>query len=68
MLWVYDSYNYFFSYSAGIDFGRQILMTKVDPRTVRVKLIPQTAEVQICQYFLIYSSWTVSSYEENNYE
>ena len=43
-------------------------MTKVDPRTVRVKLIPQTAEVQICQYFLIYSSWTVSSYEENNYE
>ena len=25
-------------YSAGIDFSRQILTTKVDPRTVRVKI------------------------------
>ena len=49
MLWVYDHYKYLYSYSAGIDFSRQnlasesgvyrrqILKTKVDPRTVRVK-------------------------------
>ena len=44
MLWVYGHYKYFHSYSAGIDFSRQnltsrrqILTTKVDPRTVRVK-------------------------------
>ena len=66
MLWVYGSYKYFFSYSAGIwlsanissqqyliqivnictvltpdigriQFRRQILTTKVDPRAVRVK-------------------------------
>ena len=28
----------FNSYSAGIDLSRQILTTKVDPRTVRVKI------------------------------
>ena len=27
----------FYSYSAGIDFRRQILTTKVDPRAIRVK-------------------------------
>ena len=46
MLWVYENYKYFYSYSAGIDFSRQnltskrqILTTKVDPRTVRVKAL-----------------------------
>ena len=39
MLWVYGRYNYFYSYSAGIDFSRQnqILSTKVNPRAVRVE-------------------------------
>ena len=32
MLWVYGDYKYVYSYSAGIDFSRQILS-----RTVRVK-------------------------------
>ena len=36
MLWVYRSYKYDYSYSAGIDFRRQILTSKFDPRTVRV--------------------------------
>ena len=44
MLWIYDQYKYFNSYSAGIDFRRQnltcqILKTKVDPRTEGVNLI-----------------------------
>ena len=38
MLWVYDHYEYFYSYSAGIDFRRQILSTEVDPRTIWVNL------------------------------
>ena len=38
MLWVYDQHKYVDSYSAGIDFSRQILTTKVDPGTVRVNL------------------------------
>ena len=38
MLWVYDHYKYFYSYSAGIVFIRQILTTKVDPRAERVKI------------------------------
>ena len=37
MLWVYDQYKYFYSYSAGIDFRRQILTSEDDPCTVRVK-------------------------------
>ena len=37
MLWVYGQYKYVYSYSAGIDFSRQILTTEVDPRAVRVK-------------------------------
>ena len=37
---VYDYYKYFYFYSAGIDFRRQILTTKVDPRAVMVKLLP----------------------------
>ena len=37
MVWVYGHYKYFYSYSAGIDFRRQILSTKLDPRAVRVK-------------------------------
>ena len=35
MLWVHGHYKYYYSYSAGIDFRREILTTKVDPRTVR---------------------------------
>ena len=31
----YDNLN---PYSAGIDFSRQILTSKVDPRTVRVQI------------------------------
>ena len=34
MLWVYGL-KYFYSYSTWIDFSRQILTTKVDPRAVR---------------------------------
>ena len=37
MLWVYEHLKYVYSYSAGIDFSRQILTTKVDPRAVRAK-------------------------------
>ena len=36
---VYGDYKYCYSYSAGIDFRRQILTTKVDPRAIRVKLL-----------------------------
>ena len=39
MLWVCGHYESFHSYSAGIDFRRQILTSKVDPRAVRVKQI-----------------------------
>ena len=35
LLWVYGHWKYFNSHSAAIDFRRQILMTKVDPRSVR---------------------------------
>ena len=37
MLWVYDHYKYFYSYSAGIDFTRQNVMSKVDPSAVGAK-------------------------------
>ena len=36
MLWVYGHYKYFDSFSAGIDFRRQNLTSKVDPRAVSV--------------------------------
>ena len=36
MLWVYDHYNLFNYFSAGIDLRRQILMSKVGLRTERV--------------------------------
>ena len=48
MLWVYDHYKYsnscsagidFSPYSADIDFSRQNLTTKVDPRTARVEIL-----------------------------
>ena len=39
MLLFYGHYIYVYSYSAGIDFRRQILTSKVDPRTVRVKAV-----------------------------
>ena len=42
MLWVYGHYKYY-SYSAGIDYRRQVLTSKVDPRAVRVN--PLTAEL-----------------------
>ena len=41
MLWIcdhYHDYQYVYSCSAGIDFRRQILTSKVDPRTVRVNV------------------------------
>ena len=34
---VYSHYKYFYSLSAGIDFRRQILTSKVGPRTERVQ-------------------------------
>ena len=37
--YVYGHYKYCYSYSAGIDFRRQILTTKVDLRAIRVKLL-----------------------------
>ena len=37
MLWVYNHYKYFHSYSVGIDYPRQLLTTNVGPGTVRVK-------------------------------
>ena len=39
MLWDYDHYKYFNSYSAGIDFSRQNL-TSTDLRFWRLKSIP----------------------------
>ena len=45
MLWVYEHYKLFNSFSAGIDFRRQILTTKsiltskVDPRVEGVKIV-----------------------------
>ena len=36
MLWVYVHYKYSYSYSVGINFRRQNLTSKVDPRAVRV--------------------------------
>ena len=39
MLWIYGHLKYVDSYSAGIDvYRRQILTTKVDPRTVWVNM------------------------------
>ena len=38
MLWFYDHYKYFYSYSAEIDFSRQILTTKVDARAVSLRV------------------------------
>ena len=38
ILWVYGHYKYFYYDSAGIDFRRQNLTSKVDPRTVRVNV------------------------------
>ena len=37
MLWVYGHYKYVCSYSESDVYRRQILKSKVDPRTVRVK-------------------------------
>ena len=39
LLWVYDLWKYFYSYSVGIDFSRQNL-TSTDVRFWRLKLIP----------------------------
>ena len=41
MLWVYGHYKYFHSYSAGTDFTRQILTTKVGRGAVRVNVYQQ---------------------------
>ena len=38
MLRVYGHYTYFYSCGVGIDFRRQILTIKIDPRTARVKI------------------------------
>ena len=47
MLWVYGYYKYFYSYSAGIDFRRQILTPKVDHRTVRFKIVHISGLLQL---------------------
>ena len=36
MLWVYGHIGYFHSYSAGVDFRRRNLTSKVDPHTAKV--------------------------------
>ena len=36
MLWVYGHHKYFYTYTAGIDFTRQILMSNINPRAVKV--------------------------------
>ena len=38
MLRVYDHYKYVYSYSAGIEFSRQILTIKVHHRAAKVKV------------------------------
>ena len=44
-LWKIEGYaNVFNSYSAGIDFGRQILTSKFDPRAVRVQIFLMAVE------------------------
>ena len=44
MLGVYGHYKYFYFYSAGIDFSRQI-----DPRAVRVKALhKRSAAITLC--------------------
>ena len=46
MLWVYDSYKYFHSFSAGVVFicqNLQILTYKDDPRTETVNIVTELA-------------------------
>ena len=61
MLWVYGHFKYFLSYSAGIDFRRQTLASKVDPRAVRVKTLskPVFTTEHNNGNFLIYNTWVV---------
>ena len=40
----------FYPYSAKIDFRRQILMSKVDPRTVRIAIFEMTVEAGKAYY------------------
>ena len=47
MLWVYGHYNYCNSFSAGIVYRREILMSKDGPRTERVH--PSTTKVHFCR-------------------
>ena len=50
MLWVYSHYKYFYSYSAVIEFRRQILTSKVDPRAVSAHLCPATHICSLYRY------------------
>ena len=43
MLWVYGHFKYFYPCSAGINFSRHNLTSKVDPHAVRVN--PKGAEI-----------------------
>ena len=59
MLWVYDHYTYFYTFSTGIDFSRHNLtstdISKVYPRVVRVKAttlyIQKAAEALVTHIF-----------------
>ena len=60
MLMVDGHYKYFYSYSAGIDFRRQIPASEVDPRTVRVNLgvfvdNPAVTNLQANKHFTIHT-------------
>ena len=70
MLWVYGHYKYFYSYSVGIYFSRrrQILTTKVYPRTVRVNSESRIYICLFCIYLLLicFISWSNHCYWEYN--
>ena len=63
MLWVYGHYKYVYSYSAGIDFRRQSLTSKVDSRAVRVKPFAAESFVSVFYSFEAGIANAISSFE-----
>ena len=53
MLWVYGHYNVFNSFSAGTDFRRQKLTSKVDPLTKRVNILVLDDNNIFCIIYLV---------------
>ena len=64
MLWVYDHYKYFYSYSAGIEFSRQNL-TSTDVRFWRQKSIPALYGSGLGQLMNIYQH-PLNNYDLSN--